>query len=240
MHGQGVARQGGKFGQEGQLVLAASAVMQMKVAAGGFQRGGHGCHRCDADAARDQQHGLVARRRFMQREIVLRAFDRQYVAFGKPMHVAGSALAGFFQPHTQPVFHGLGELPGLGGQLHQRIAARVAQARHRHLQVRARPEGGQRAGVLARQAEGSDQRRLLPDFPDDQFECLHGGCLFLCSCQAASLSASWRSMGPHFSLASAVSRRARKVSAASGRPTSCAAAALRWRYLPPPRTCVSL
>ena len=194
----------------------------------------------DADAARDQHHGFVAGRRFVQREVVLRALDHERVAFGQRVHVARSAFAGFLQAHAQPVFRGVGEAPRLGRQLHQRIAARFAQAGHRYLQVRARAEGGQRAAIFADQPERADQRRFLPDFPNDEFQCLHGVCPYRCSAQAASFSASWRSMGPHFSLARAVSRSARSVAAASGLPASCSAAAISWRYLPPPRTCVSL
>ncbi|MNI70168.1 hypothetical protein D3C73_1259630 [compost metagenome] len=82
VHGQAAACQRFQFGQEGQLILAAATVVQMKVAAGGFQRGGHGGHGRDADAARDQHHGLVACGGFMQREVVLGAFDAKRVAFG--------------------------------------------------------------------------------------------------------------------------------------------------------------
>ncbi|MNQ54296.1 hypothetical protein D3C85_683610 [compost metagenome] len=237
---QGAVRQGLQLGQEGKLVLAAAAVMQVEGAAGGLQRGGHGRDGRDADAARDQHDGLVTGGRFVQRKVVLGAFDRQGVAFGQRMHVAGSALAGFLEPHAQAVFGGLGEPPGLGRKLDQRIAARIAQAGYRDLQVRARSEGGQRTGVRARQAKRTDQRRFLPDFLDDQFECLHDVCLFQALARTASSSAIWRSMGPHFSWASAVSRSARSESAAPGRPASWAAAAISWRYLPPPRTCVSL
>ncbi|MCY1506448.1 hypothetical protein D9M68_406990 [compost metagenome] len=234
------ARQGFEFGQEGQLVFAPSAIVQMEGAAGGFQGSGHGGDRRDTDAARDQHHGLVASGRFVQRKIVLRALDREGVAFGQRVHVARPALAGFLQAHAQPVLGGLGEPPRLGRKLHQRIAARLALPRHRYLQMRARPEGGQGRAVLARQPERADQRRFLPDFPNDEFQCLHGVCPYRCSAQAASFSANWRSMGAHFSLARAVSRNARSVAAASGRPASCSAAAINWRYLPPPRTCVSL
>ncbi|MNV33849.1 hypothetical protein D3C71_1252370 [compost metagenome] len=142
VHGQAAARQRFELGQEGQLIFAAATVVQMKVAASRFERGGHGGNRRDADAARDQHHGLVACRGFMQREIVLGAFDAKRVAVGQRVHVARSALAGFLQPHTQPVFRGLRELAGVGRQLHQRIAARFAQAWHRHFQVRAGAEGG--------------------------------------------------------------------------------------------------
>lgn len=176
---QRVAGQRLQFRQEGQLVAAAAAVVQFKGAVGGLERRRHRRHRRDADAASDQHHRLVAGGGFVQREIVLRSFDAEGVAHCQAMHVARAARAGFFQTHAQAVFDGFGEAAGFRRQLHQRVAARLAQARHADLQVGAGAEGGQGAAVFARQAQRADQRRFLPDFTDDEFQGLHGVRLYL-------------------------------------------------------------